>query len=121
MSEFGKRSRKELKTAHPNLQAIFNEVIKQYDCSVLCGHRGKADQDKAFADGKSKLKWPKSNHNKTPSRAVDVVPFPIDWKNETEFYIMADIVKNIAKRLKIKVSWGGDWKTFRDLPHWELS
>jgi peptidoglycan L-alanyl-D-glutamate endopeptidase CwlK len=121
MPEFGKRSRKELATAHPDLQRLFNEVIKQFDCSVICGHRGKADQEKAFLDGFSKVRWPKSKHNKTPSMAVDVVPYPIDWNDEKRFYALADVVKEEAKRLKVKAKWGGDWKTFKDLPHWELS
>ncbi len=121
VNTFGKRSRKELATAHPDLQKLFNEVIKHFDCSVICGHRGREDQDKAFAEGKSKLKWPNSKHNKTPSLAVDVVPFPIDWENENEFHKLAGVVDAVALQMNIKVKWGGSWKKFKDLPHWELA
>ena len=42
---------------------------------IVCGHRNKEDQNKAFAEGKSKLKWPKGKHNKLPSQAVDAAPY----------------------------------------------
>lgn len=120
MPKFGKRSRKELATAHPELQRLFNEVINLIDCAVICGHRGHADQDKAFAEGKSKLKWPNSKHNKIPSLAVDVVPWPLDWNDHNRFRVLSDVVKDTAKRLKIKVECGIDWKKFPDAPHYQL-
>jgi peptidoglycan LD-endopeptidase CwlK len=87
----------------------------------MCGFRNEEDQNKAFDEGKSKLRWPHGNHNKKPSRAVDVVPWPLDWGDRAKFDELAEVVKRHAKRLDIKVSWGGDWKTFLDLPHWELA
>lgn len=120
MPEFGKTSRARLETCHPDLQRLFNEVIKEMDCSIICGHRGKVDQDEAFRLGNSKVTWPRSKHNSTPSNAVDAVPYPIDWKNFDRFNQMAVIVKRKAEELGIKIVWGGDWKTFKDLPHWEL-
>lgn len=120
MPKFGKRSKKELATAHPDLQRLFNEVIKEYDCAVICGHRDHAAQDKAFADGYSLVKWPNSKHNKVPSLAVDVVPYPIDWNDHARFMSFASNVKKVAKRLKINVEWGGDWKKFVDLPHYQV-
>ena len=44
MPKFGNRSKQRLETCHEDLQEIFNEVIKYFDCSVLCGHRGEEDQ-----------------------------------------------------------------------------
>jgi hypothetical protein len=120
MPKFGSRSRKELKSAHPDLQRLFNEVIKEFDCAVLCGHRGRADQDKAFQGGFSKVRWPNSKHNKTPSLACDVMPHPLDWKDRERLNAFAVVVKDVAKRLGIKIRWGGDFKTFFDGPHWEL-
>jgi len=127
MPKFGKKSKKELATAHPDLQRLFNEVIKMFDCGVICGHRGRADQEKAFAAGFSKVQWPKSKHNQVPARAVDVVPYPINWEDENEFYKLAGVVKGIAAQMKIRVRWGGDFKAVGklkagwDKPHWELA
>ncbi|MBK7546237.1 MAG: M15 family metallopeptidase [Elusimicrobia bacterium] len=120
MPKFGKRSKKELATAHPDLQRLFNAVIEKIDCAVICGHRGHADQDKAFAEGKSKLEWPNSKHNKVPALAVDVVPFPIDWNDLARFDALAAVVKAEAKRLNIKVECGIDWKKFPDAPHYQM-
>lgn len=120
MPKFGKRSKKELATAHPDLQRLFNAVIEKIDFAVICGHRGHADQDKAFAEGKSKLKWPNSKHNKVPSLAVDCVPWPLDWDDHARFRVLADIVKDTAKQMKIQVECGIDWKKFPDAPHYQM-
>ena len=109
-----------LSTCDNDLQALFYEVIKEFDCSIICGHRGEAEQNKAFKEGNSKLKWPKSKHNTYPSRAVDVVPWPIDWKDIKRFKALAVVVQNKAKEMGIKIQWGGDWPKFRDYPHWQL-
>jgi peptidoglycan LD-endopeptidase CwlK len=128
MPTFGERSRKALDSADPKLRLLFDEVIKTVDCSVLCGYRNEADQEAAFAQGFSKVHWPDSKHNNFPSRAVDVVPCPLDWKETRRFYFFAGYVKATADRLGIKVRWGGDFNqdgnltndNFVDLPHYEL-
>jgi len=119
MYKFGKKSKKNLNTCHEDLQIILKEAIKVYDFSVLCGHRGEKEQNEAFANGKSKLKYPKSNHNQLPSNAVDIAPYPIDWKDINRFYELAGIIKGIAHILDIGIIWGGDWKFFKDYPHFE--
>ena len=58
MPAFGRRSRKRLATAHIDLQILFFEVVKEFDCTVLCGHRTKMEQD-ALYPKYSKVKWPK--------------------------------------------------------------
>ena len=126
--KFGLTSTAALDTAHPDLQRLFREVIKHIDCKVLEGHRDKVAQDAAVAAGKSKTKWPTSKHNKSPSHAVDVVPYPIDWSNTARFYHFAGFVKGLAATMGIGIRWGGDWdsdydfgdQTFDDLPHFEL-
>lgn len=128
MPKFGKKSEERLATCHVDLQRLFNEVIKHYDCTVTCGHRGKDEQDEAVRTGVSKLAWPNSKHNSLPSKAIDVVPFPIDWDDMTRFYHFGGFVLAVAKQLGIKIRWGGDWngdlkfrdEKFKDLPHFEL-
>jgi len=133
MANFGKRSRTNLSQAHPNLQKLFNEVIKYYDCAVICGHRNEKDQNKAYNDGLSKLRYPQSKHNKTPSLAVDVVPWfknrpHIRWNDKSKFYEFGGFVQGVAASLNINIRWGGNWdmddelkdQSFFDLPHFEL-
>jgi len=120
MPSFGRRSKSRLGTCHNLLQEILEEAIKEYDFSVLCGHRGKEDQDAAFNSGNSKLKFPQSKHNKMPSLAVDIAPYPIDWNNIDRFKDLGKIIKRIADEKGIDLSWGGDWRSFKDYPHFQL-
>ena len=132
MPAFGTRSRERLEQAHPYLQLLFNEVVKEFDCSILEAYRGKEKQDRMVLDGKSKLGFPNSKHNKMPSLAVDVVPYfreapHVQWANEKAFHVFAGYVLGVADRLGIKIIWGGNWKNedifrqdFEDLPHFQL-
>ena len=128
MGKFGQRSLDNLVTAHADLQRLFNEVIKHYDCSIICGHRSQEEQDKAVHEGRSKEAWPNSKHNSEPSMAVDVAPYPIDWNDVKRFYHFAGFVKATALYLGIEIRWGGDWDSdndfkdqiFNDLVHFEL-
>ena len=128
MPRFGRTSRRRLKTCDEDLIFLFEEVVKYFDCAVLEGHRGKKLQNKYFKEGKSKLKFPDGNHNKKPSTAIDVVPYPIDWGDRERMSYFAGYVKGIAMMLGIPIRWGGDWNSnndlkdnnFDDLPHFEL-
>ena len=128
MPKFGSRSRGRLSSCNPKLQKVFKEVVKEFDCSVLCGHRGEDEQNKAFKEGKSKVKYPNGRHNAKPSNAVDVAPYPIDWSDRERFTLFAGYVLGIARSMGIKLRWGGDWdgdfevndNNFDDLPHFEL-
>jgi len=126
--KFGRASKKRLKTCDEDLVFLFEEVVKYFDCTVLEGHRGKKLQNKYFKEGKSKLQFPDGNHNKIPSFAIDVVPYPIDWEDRERMTYFAGYVKGIAMMLGIPIRWGGDWNgnndlkdnNFDDLPHFEL-
>ena len=128
MPRFGKRSIGRLQTCDQKLQELFYEVVKHFDCSVIEGHRGEERQNKAHAEGKSKLKYPNGKHNQTPSIAVDVAPYPIDWSDRDRFHYFSGFVLGIAKQMGMNIRWGGDWnqdtKTkdnkFDDLVHFEI-
>lgn len=123
MAKYSKRSIQRIEECHENLQLIAYELIHHMDVIVLCGHRNQADQDRAFAQGKSKLKWPKSKHNKTPSMAIDIAPYnpktTVDWNDIVQFEIMCGLIKQIAKELGIKIRQGKDF-SFKDWVHTEL-
>ena len=128
MAKFGKASKQRLSTCHEDLQTVFNEVIKYVDCSILEGHRGAERQNQLFEEGKTKVKHPKGRHNASPSRAVDVAPYPIDWDDRERFHLFAGFVIGIARGMGITLRWGGDWNMnfevddnkFDDFPHFEL-
>lgn len=120
-----------LSQCHPELQRLVRAVESRISLVVACGHRGETEQNRAFAEGKSKLKFPASKHNKLPSLAVDLVPLKrskIDWNDKVLFYYFAGYVMAVAAMIDIKVRWGGNWnmnddlhdQTFFDLVHFEL-
>lgn len=131
---WGQSSLAHLSTAHPLLQTLGRRVIKRADLPrdlrVLFGHRSKADQDKAFASGASKLRWPNSKHNSVPAVAVDIVPLEggqVSW-DWAHYHQIAPIIKDEWAKMQAEgltgaavLTWGGDWRSFKDGPHWELS
>ena len=129
MPRFGKKSKSRLRTCDDELQSLFNEVIKYFDCSVLVGYRGRNEQNTAYESGHSQVEWPNGKHNKNPSVAVDVAPYPIDWDDRERFIYFGGFVKGCAFRMGIPLRWGGDWDNdtklsdnkFDDLVHYELS
>lgn len=138
MFRYGGLSNMRLGTATPNMQRLFRAVMDKQimDVAILQGHRGEEEQNSAFSAGASKLRWPSSKHNKTPSPAVDAAPYPIRWGDASDservkaigrFYLLAGVVLATAKELGINVRWGGDWdrdgdildQDFDDLVHYE--
>ena len=126
MPKFSQRSLSRLNECHPLLRRLMLSVVEEIDISIICGFRGEKEQNEAYDRGASKLRWPQSKHNISPSMAVDVVPYPIDWNDERRFREMGQVVKQhweripADERLGYSLSWGGDWKSFKDFPHFEL-
>jgi hypothetical protein len=128
MPKFSKRSLSNLVTCHPLLQELAHEVIKDFDFTVIEGHRDKSSQMKAFASKTSKLKWPRSKHNQWPSQAFDALPYPfLGWKgieSQAAFQAQAEAILAAWEALGDKtsgwklvsghVSWG--W----DSPHFQI-
>ncbi len=135
MPQFSARSRARLSGdaetpgVHPDLVRVVERAIEIVDFAVVEGHRGRAAQEKAFREGKSRLPYPRSPHNAAPSRAVDLAPYPIDWQNRERFFYLAGVVVGVGHALGVGVRWGGDWdrdgesadNRFDDLPHFELA
>lgn len=128
MPKFSRRSAERLATCHLDLQRLCNDAIRYTDFSVLCGHRGAEEQHKAYAQGRSKKQWPTSKHNREPSLAVDLAPYPIDWNDMERFRLLVGFLMWRASLLGIRIRSGLDWdmdgdmhdQRFNDGPHIEL-
>ena len=116
----GTKSHERLSTCHQDLQQLVLAASEDFDLVVLCGHRGKEEQDDAVKRGTSKLPWPKSRHNTLPSQAVDLAPWPIDWEDVRRFDLLGAHVRRVAQNLELTITWGGTWKTLVDRPHFEV-
>jgi len=128
--KWGDTSRRNLSQAHTILQKLADKALEmsKQDLKVICGHRNQADQNKAFAEGTSKLKWPKSKHNCYPSEAIDVVPLPggrIDWDDIDAFEQMVQCFEDAWYELDddLTKGWimqvGADF-SWRDYPHVQI-
>lgn len=121
MPKFSQASFSKLATCHQDLQTLFYEVIKNYDCTILQGYRNQVDQEKAFAEGNTKLHYPNGKHNHNPSMAVDVTPYPVDFNNSKLAIWFGGYVCGIAQKLKDEgkmthsIRWGGAWNGLGDL------
>ena len=125
--KYGKRSKRVLKTLHPDLQIIMVEALRWYDIALTEGHRDKKTQNDYFDRGLSKLRYPESNHNYSPSLAVDALPYPPNWNNINRFSNLMFFIKGIAAAKGIKIRLGIDWndnmyrdEKFLDAMHIEL-
>jgi len=128
MPQFSEKSKRILATCHPKLIAVCNTAIMKFDFSVISGHRVEQEQNTAFRLGNSHLTFPHSKHNKTPSMAVDLAPYKIDWEDTGRFKLLAGYILGLAVALEIRLRWGGAWaedfnmenQRLVDLPHFEL-
>lgn len=133
MFKFSKNSLKKLEGLHPKLQKFFQELIKisPYDFSITQGVRTAEEQNKLYQQGRTapgkivtncdgyKLK---SNHQVKSDGlgyAGDIavlVNNKITWE-EKYYKEVANSARELMK--KYNIEWGGDWKSFKDLPHFE--
>ena len=128
MPAFGTTSLGHLTSCHVDLQHVALIVVQTFDCSCIEGGRGQQAQDDAFAAGLSQVQWPHSKHNKRPSWAMHLVPYPLDWEDRDRFHYLAGFVRATALHLGVRLRWGGDWdgdwqtrdNAFDDLAHYEL-
>lgn len=119
---FSKRSEENLRGVHPDLVKVIRRALEltDIDFMVIEGKRNEARQRDLVASGKSQT----MNSRHLTGHAVDCAPLvnrEIPWKDWTKFRLVADAVLQAGKELGIDVEWGGNWKSFKDGPHFQLT
>lgn len=116
--KLGTRSKQKLSGVHPDLIEVVTKAISisTVDFTVLEGIRSVSRQRELYKAGKSTT----MNSRHITGHAIDLAPWPISWDWD-EFYPIADAMKEAAEDLDISIDWGGDWKSFPDGPHFQLS
>jgi peptidoglycan LD-endopeptidase CwlK len=114
----GPTSRERLKGIHPDLVSVVERAIEitEADFTVLEGLRTLERQKTLYATGKSKT----LNSRHITGHAVDIAPYPISW-DWKDYPPIEGAMKQAAKELNVDIEWGGDWQTFPDAPHWQLT
>lgn len=118
--QFGARSLKRLEGVHPDLVRVMKRAIgcSPIDFTIVEGVRTLATQKKYLASGATRT----LNSRHLTGHAVDIAPV-IDGKVRWDwplYHQLALVVKKAAADLGVPIQWGGDWRSFKDGPHWEL-
>jgi len=119
----GQRSLSRLEGVHPDLVRVVKKAaaMSPLDFTVLEGLRTLDRQKQLIAAGASSLKDPMRSRHVT-GHAVDIAPMiggTVRW-DWPLYHQLAAVVKDAAKAENAPIQWGGDWRTFKDGPHWEL-
>jgi peptidoglycan L-alanyl-D-glutamate endopeptidase CwlK len=109
-----------LEGVHPDLARVVKRAaaMSDLDFTVLEGLRTEARQRQLMQQGATKT----LNSRHLTGHAVDLAPM-LDGKVSWDwplYHRLAKTVKSAAAFEKVPLQWGGDWRTFKDGPHWEL-
>lgn len=121
MFRLSSRSRSRLEGVHPDLVRIVERAIEitEVDFGVTEGLRTLERQKELLAIGATRT----LNSRHLTGHAVDLVAYEgseISW-HWPLYYKIADAMKAAADELGVKITWGGDWKSFKDGPHFQLT
>jgi peptidoglycan LD-endopeptidase CwlK len=121
-------SLEKLQGIHPDLRRVMDRALQEapFDFRITEGLRTLARQKQLVAQGASKT----MNSRHLTGHAVDLIPLvdmDKDGKIEAEemyawplYHKLAPAIKAAAKAEGVPIEWGGDWRSFKDGPHWQL-
>lgn len=117
-----------LKGVHPVLQRVVRRAAadwkdNEFTFIVTCGVRTIEEQKKMVAKGASKTMNSRHIPGKDGySHAVDLAAV-LGGKLKWDWPLYAKIaaaMKAAAVKESVPIEWGGDWKSFKDGPHFQL-
>ena len=116
----GPRSRQRLQGVHPDLVRVVERAIQltPIDFTVVEGLRTADRQQQLKEAGASRTL--RSRH--LTGHAIDLgvlVDGEVRW-DWPLYHKIAAAMKAAATELKVPLEWGGDWRTFKDGPHFQL-
>ena len=114
------RSLTRLEGVHPDLVRVVKKasILSDLDFTVLEGLRSVDRQKQLVSQGASKT----MNSRHLTGHAVDLAPMiggKVSW-DWPLYHKLAKVIKAAAADEKVPLQWGGDWRAFKDGPHWEL-
>lgn len=121
MFKLSQKSLDRLSGVHPDLVAVVKRAIEitEVDFAVLEGVRSKARQEQLFKAGASQTL--KGRH--LTGHAVDLGAYvggSVRW-DWPLYHKIAIAMKAAALELQVAIQWGGDWKSFKDGTHFQLT
>lgn len=127
MYKLSKRSYERLNGVNAILIAILTEAIKEspYDFGIPRegGLRTAEEQYKLYLDKKSQLDGFKKKSYHQSGKAFDIFAYvdgKASWKKQHLTAIARHIQKVAKDQFDVDLEWGGDWKRFVDMPHFQI-
>ena len=119
--KYSKRSLNSLRGIHPDLRRVIDRALQEspLDFVVIEGLRTVERQKELVESGASKT----MNSRHLTGHAVDLLPIGPNGKAAFDWPLydrLGPAVKRAAEREGVPIVWGGDWRTFKDGPHFEL-
>lgn len=119
--KLGASSLLRLEGVHPDLVRVVHKAIEitGLDFIVTEGLRTRERQEQLVKSGASTT----LNSRHLTGHAVDLAALvggKVSW-DWPLYFKLADVMKEAAKIEGVEITWGGDWKKFKDGPHFELS
>lgn len=120
------RSAKNLDRVHADLVKIATRAreISEVPFIVIEGARTVERQKQLVASGASRTMNSRHIPGKDgTSKAIDIVPLDANGKIVFDwplYHKLAPAMKAAAQELGIPLEWGGDWRSFKDGPHFQL-
>ena len=141
---FGRTSLDRMVGVHPDLVKVAHRALVisgrrkngiDFTIPIHGGKRTAEEQKGLFDKGVSKADgYEKKSYHQT-GFALDVIPYVkaegikgnaiyskkvSTQKRELYFHMVASCILEAAAQLGVKISWGGNWKTFTDFPHYQI-
>lgn len=110
-----------LTLAAPELAKWFRESVKPKNptAHISWSFRDRDSQEAAFLDGKTRLHFPNSAHNKKPAAALDLFELDLNGRAYWGWKFFRDIADQAAAD-SAPISWGGHFTHLGDADHFEL-
>jgi peptidoglycan L-alanyl-D-glutamate endopeptidase CwlK len=120
------RDQQRLQGVHPDLVRVVTRAAEVTDIPfmVMEGLRTRERQAQLLRARKTTT----MNSRHLTGHAVDLVPLAdtdgdgdieISWRWQ-DYFRLAPVIKAVAVELGVSLEWGGDWRDFKDGPHWQL-
>lgn len=116
-----------LAEAWKKAEAEYEAKFPENNVIVTCTHRTNVEQNELYASGRTKAgsiltkaRAGQSPHNLYPAKAFDIAFIGLDKQLDWNMKHFVNFVK-IIKEIEPRIDWGGDFKSFKDAPHFELN
>lgn len=106
------------------IERCFNQGI---EIRIVSGYRSPAEQQVLYNQGRTtpgkvvtNAKPGRSNHNYGLAIDFVLIKSGYDMKADTDGNGIADWIDVVTHAKMLGFAWGGDWKSFKDYPHFEM-